>query len=128
MWVQPECTPPSETRPIRCIRPRGLFRAPLAGADERGVLEEGPVGDRVVDAQQVLLDHGAGAEVEMADLRVAHLPVGQADRSARGSSRVCGQRSQIPSKTGVLAWLTAFPGPGSASPKPSRTISASEGT
>ena len=47
----------------------------LAGADQRLVLEERAVGDRVVDPGEVLLDDGAGAEVEVADLGVAHLAV-----------------------------------------------------
>ena len=32
MCSQPECTPPSETRPIRCRRPRGLSRAAAQAA------------------------------------------------------------------------------------------------
>ena len=56
----------------------------VAGSQQRLVLEEAAVGDRVVDPGQVLLDDRAGAEVEMADLRVAHLPVGQADVAPLG--------------------------------------------
>ena len=56
----------------------------LAGGEQRLVLEEAAVGDRVVDPGQVLLDDRAGAEVEVADLGVAHLAVGQADVAALG--------------------------------------------
>ena len=38
----------------------------------------------VADARQVLHDHAARADVEMADFRIAHLPAGQADVLARG--------------------------------------------
>src|SRR3954451_4855751 len=38
--------------------------------------------DGFVDPRQVLLDHRAGAEVQMPDLAVTHLPLGQPDGSA----------------------------------------------
>jgi hypothetical protein len=38
----------------------------------------------LVDARQVLLDDGAGAEVQVADLAVAHLALGQPDGGAAG--------------------------------------------
>ncbi len=56
----------------------------LAGLQQRLVFEEAAVGDGVVDPGQVLLDDRAGAEVEVADLRVAHLPVGEPDVAALG--------------------------------------------
>ena len=87
MWVQPECTPPSETRPIRCRRPRGLFARRRAGGEQDLVLEQRAVGDRVVDPRQVLLDDRARAEVHVADLGVAHLPVGEADVAPAGRER-----------------------------------------
>src|SRR5438874_1163150 len=37
------------------------------------------LGDRLVDARQILQDHAAGAEIGVADLGIAHLPVRQAD-------------------------------------------------
>ena len=57
----------------------------LDRADERGVLEEGAVLDRLVEAGDPLVDDEAGAEVEVPDLGVAHLPGGQADVAAGGS-------------------------------------------
>ena len=66
----------------------------LAGGQQRRVLEEAAVGDRVVDPGQVLLDDRAGAEVEMADLGVAHLPVGQTDVASLG--RELGARVALP--------------------------------
>ena len=79
------CTPPAETRPSRCSR-----RSRAAGRAQRLVLEERAVLDRLVDPQQVLLDDRARAEVEVPDLGVAHLPLGQADRRPPGVSVVCG--------------------------------------
>ena len=46
---------------------------------QRGVAEEAAVLDRLVDADEILLHDSAGAEVEVADLRVAHLALRQAD-------------------------------------------------
>ena len=45
------------------------------------------VGDRVVDAHQILAHDRAGAEVQVADLAVAHLPFGQPHRAPAGRQR-----------------------------------------
>ena len=66
----------------------------LAGGEQRLVLEEAAVGDRVVDPGQVLLDDRPGAEVQVADLGVAHLAVGQADVAALGGEP--GVREALP--------------------------------
>ena len=79
-----ECTPPSLTRPMRCTR-----SAPANAARSTSLRRERAVGDRLVDARQVLADDRAGAEVEVADLGVAHLPVGQPDGRAAGASAAC---------------------------------------
>src|SRR5215470_19472442 len=50
--------------------------------------------DRLTDARQILHDHAAGADVEMSDLGIAHLPLGQADIAARGAQE--GMRSRRP--------------------------------
>ena len=62
---------------------------PAAGSASRSTSLRGQraVGDRVVDAHEILAHDGAGAEVQMADLRVAHLPLGQADGAARRRQR-----------------------------------------
>ena len=78
-----EWTPPCETRPSRCTSPPRSLRA-AERRDERLVLEERPVGDGAVDALEVLVEHAAGADRQMADLGVAHLPGRQADRLAGG--------------------------------------------
>ena len=53
----------------------------------------------------------------MADLGVAHLPVGQADVAALGGERgVRDSASQSSSKTGVSAREIALPGPGRREP------------
>ena len=51
------------------------------------VLGQRPVLDRLVDAHEVLLDDRPRAEVEVADLRVAHLPLGQPYARAAGGQR-----------------------------------------
>src|SRR5690606_30948480 len=56
----------------------------LAGGDQLGVVEEAAAFDRGVDAGQFLVHHPACADVHVADLGVAHLPVRQADVSTLG--------------------------------------------
>ncbi len=59
-------------------------RAALGDRADRGqqcgILAEGASGDLGVDAGQVLEHRPAGSDVEVSDLAVAHLPVGQPDR------------------------------------------------
>jgi hypothetical protein len=64
--------------------------APARLADPRqealqgGLARQRAVGDGLVDARQLLHHHAAGAEIDMADLGVAHLAGGQADMELRG--------------------------------------------
>ena len=69
-------TPPGPMRLTRCSR-RPLAAACRAASTQRGVRGERAVGDRGVDARQVLEDGPAGADVEVPDLAVAHLAVRQ---------------------------------------------------
>ena len=46
---------------------------------ERFVLGEASVFDRTVDARDVLVDHAAGADVEVTNLAIAHQPARQTD-------------------------------------------------
>ena len=48
------------------------------------ILGEGPVFKGQVDAHQVLVDNAAGAKVHVADLGVAHLPLGQSYGATAG--------------------------------------------
>ena len=61
-----------------------LWRRP---ACRTGFSKKRAVVDRLADARQVLVDDAAGADVEVADLGVAHLPGGQADGRARRVER-----------------------------------------
>ncbi len=126
-WSMWEWTPPYETRPSRWTsQPRSFARrkAPTSAV----VLEEGAVADRSVDAHQVLEEHPPGADRQMADLGVAHLPVREADRLAGCLERRVRRSSrQRRSNTGVRASSTALPGPGCAQPQPSSTTSATSG-
>ena len=62
-----------------------------ARAAQRLVLEEAAVRDRLVDAGEVLLHDRAGAEVQVADLGVAHLALAAGRRRGpQASSCVCG--------------------------------------
>ncbi len=69
-------------------------------------------GDGVADARQVLHHHAAGADVEMADLGVAHLPGRQSDLAAVGPQEGVGTAAPAsPSRRG----RPASPGGASAS-------------
>ncbi len=67
-----------------------FWRGEVVGADEGGVGVEGAVENGSVDAGHVHADDAAGAEVEMADLGVAHLAVGQADEVLAGAEEGVG--------------------------------------
>ena len=49
------------------------------GMEQRLVLEERTVGNRLRDARELLVDDASCADVRMPDFGVAHLPVRQAD-------------------------------------------------
>ena len=51
----------------------------VARANEHGILEERPVANRFADANEVLHHDASGAEVQVSDLAVAHLPLRQPD-------------------------------------------------
>lgn len=51
----------------------------IDGGGQHRVGEEVAVGDRFVQPGQILVHDAAGAQVDVADFRVAHLPIGQAD-------------------------------------------------
>ena len=77
-----EWTPPSETSPSRCTLPPRSFARVNARA-KRGVLEDRAVAHGQVDAHQVLEEHAARADRQVAHLRVPHLAVRKPDRLAR---------------------------------------------
>ncbi len=86
--------------PARRDQPDHMRRAaPLLDPDDELLQRRGAgeraVGDRRVDAHQVLHDDAAGADIGVPDLGIAHLPVGQADEPlARLQSRVRPARGQ----------------------------------
>ena len=70
---------------------RGL--RPLAGAEEGLVTEEAAVGDRLGDPDEVLHHHAAGAEIEVPDLAVPHLPARKPHRQSGGIEQRPGRTS-----------------------------------
>ena len=84
----------------------------LEDAGERRVLEERAVLDRLVDPLEVLEEHAARADRQMADLGVAHLAGREPDRLAgRGQLRVRVLAPE-PVEDGRLRELDRVPGPG----------------
>ena len=81
-----------------------------------GVLEEFMVTDGHVDLDEVLVDHAAGAQVHVADLGVAHLPVRQTDVFAAGlqvavrifrTQAVDDRRALRPDGVGIIVFALA---------------------
>ena len=70
-----------EADQVQC-RAALLQRGDRLGEDRVG--RERAVLDRIVDARQVGHGNAAGAEVHVADLGIAHLPLGQTDEGFRG--------------------------------------------
>jgi len=66
------------------------------GLEQGRVGEEAAVGDGGVDAGHVHADDAAGAEVEVADLGIAHLAVGEADEVLAGAEEGVGEVAQEP--------------------------------
>ena len=65
---------------IRALCP-GVFER----LDDLGIPQDRVVTAGAVDLHEVLIDHAAGADIEVTDLRIAHLTVGQADVLAVGA-------------------------------------------
>ena len=64
-----------------------------------GLLKELILRTGAVDAHKILIDHAAGADVEVADFGIAHLTFGQAyvfAVGADGVGRVCGTAADAP--------------------------------
>ena len=89
---------------------RALART-VAGGSKRLVFEEAAVGDRVVDPGEVLFDDGAGAEVEVTDLGVPHLALGEADVPPLGRELGVGKARPEPVEDGGLGERDGVAGP-----------------
>ena len=88
-----ECTPPGDIRPIRWqVPPDALQLRDQVG--ERRRAGEAAVLGGLADARQFLHHHAAGADVQVADLGIAHLAVRQADIAAGGAQE--GVRAGLP--------------------------------
>src|SRR5262249_61208134 len=72
----------------------------LTGLDERVILEKRAGLDRFADADEVLHHDAAGAQIQMADLAVAHLAFGKA-HGATGRMQQC---CWVASNEGVPGW------------------------
>ena len=87
-WSMCEWTPPvrDEAQQVDVAATRSR---PLESADERRILEDRAVANGQVHAHQILEQHPARADRQVADLRVAHLPRRKADRlTGGGEARV----------------------------------------
>ena len=73
---------------------RSLAARGRAGCAEGAVREERPIVDRVVDADEILVLHVAGAHDHVTNLAVAHDPVRQTDIAAARPHR--GVRAALP--------------------------------
>ena len=86
--------------------------APVERGLQRRVLEERAVGDRAVDPLQVLVEHAARADRQMAYLRVPHLAGRQAHRLTRGLDRRVRALGPEPVEDRRVRELDGVPRPG----------------
>jgi hypothetical protein len=77
----------------------------LEGTTKCRVLEDRPVCNGHVHAHQILEEDAAGADREVADLRVPHLPLGQSDGGAGGCERGVGIGRPEPVEDGRICEL-----------------------
>src|SRR4051812_32270208 len=128
MCSQPEWTPPSETSPSRWRRPRGLLRARSQAASRTSLSKKLPSATASSIRARSCLTIAPAPRLRWPTSELPICPSGRPTSGPWAESWVCGNDSQRRSKTGVCASEIALPGPGSASPQPSRMISANEGT
>ena len=95
--------------------------------DEDRVLVELAVGHGIVDPGQVLAHHRAGAEVEVADLAVAHLALRQADRPTGGRERGVRVALEQSVEDGGVGLVDGVPGAGPGQPPPVENDQAAGG-
>ena len=86
--------------------------ASLEGRNERRILEERTVLDRSVHSHQVLEEHAAGADRQMPDLAIAHLPGWQADRRPGRIERRVRERPPQPIERRGVGEVDGVAGPG----------------
>lgn len=78
---------------------------------EHGVARERAIGDRLVDADELLHDDPSGPEVQMPDLGVAKLPLWQADRETIRAKKRARSRRPQPIETGGVRECNRIVGP-----------------
>ena len=102
--------------------------AALEGCEERAVLEERPVLDRLGDPGEVLVQPPARADRQVPHLGVPHLARRATRRLPRRPRALCAGTPRRAGRTRACPReLTAFPGPAGAQPQPSRMTSATSG-
>ena len=122
MCSHPECTPPSETSPIRCSRPRGPDRARSQAARSASFSKKLPSEIASLIRIRSCLTTAPAPRLRWPTSELPIWPSGQPDGGPGRRRAACaGSAPRCASKTGVSAWLIALPGPGGARPQPSRT-------
>ena len=135
---RPPSRPSRQSAARDCARRRakpGPARAASRGCfarshrlDQRRIAGEFAGLDRVIDAREFLVDDTAGADVQMTDFGIAHLPARKADGELGSvDRRVRDARASRRSQLGFAARLIALSGAASRQPTPSR-ISSTTGT
>src|SRR6478672_1773332 len=128
MCSQPEWTPPSETKPSKCRRPRGLLRARSQAPSRASLSKKLPSAIESSIRARSCLTIAPAPRLRCPTSEFPICPGGSPTSRPEVERVVCGYELQSSSKTGVFACETALPGPSWASPQPSRITSASEGT
>ena len=97
------------------VQPSARVLGGLQRCRDHGVFQEGSVDDRVVDARDVHHRDPSGAEVQVADFAISHLPDGETDVRTAGADeavrelRVQGiERRRLRQADGVVGALRAL--------------------
>ena len=86
--------------------------------DQNRVLEDRAVRDRTIDPGELLVDDATGTDVEVPDLGVAHLPLGQADREPAREKRGPRAPGEQRIKVGGMRKRDGVAGPGLGQAEP----------
>ena len=121
-WSIDACTPPSETRPIRCTRSASMAasRTSLSANDPSSIASSMRVRSCRTTAP--------APRFRWPTSELPICPSGRPTARPLAVSSVCGCSAQSSSNVGVSACEIALPGPSGASPQPSRMTSATAGT
>ena len=122
-WRSAECTPPSETSPMKCTR-----GAPRSASSSTSFSASDPSSTASSMRTRSCLTIAPAPRLRWPTSELPICPSGSPTLGPHAVSVVWSCSSQSRSNTGVSASATALPGPSGASPQPSRITRQTAGT